>query len=82
MNKCKAEGCRNTRYLYDDLCISHKATGDQLTLNIFSNLSGRKVAEQDATGWGLDQVIRFACIQETMLDRNVQLKRIRKDGEE
>ena len=76
MNKCKHNDCRNTRYLYDDYCVMHKATGDQLTLNIFSNLSGRKVAEQDATGWDLDRVIDFAWIQECFLDRNVQIKRI------
>ena len=74
MNKCKHPECRNTRYLYDDYCVMHKGES-RLTLNIFCNLSGRKVAEQDATGWGLDQVIRFACIQETFLNRNVQLKR-------
>ena len=76
MNKCKAEGCRNTRYLYDDYCVMHKGES-RLTLNIFSNLTDRKVAEQDATGWDLDRVIDFAWIQETMLDRNVQLKRIK-----
>jgi len=75
MNKCKAEGCRNTRYLYDDYCVMHKGES-RLTLNIFSNMDARKVAEQDATGWDLDQVIRFAWIQECFLDRNVQIKRI------
>ena len=76
MNKCNHNDCRNTRYLYDEYCVTHKSDS-RLTLNIFCNLSGRKVAEQDATGWDLDSVIEFAWIQETMLDRNVQLKRIK-----
>ena len=48
---------------------------ERLWLKCFDTQSGRQVALQDATGWDLDQVIKFAWIQEAFLDRNVQIKR-------
>jgi len=71
MNKCKAEGCRNTRYLYDDLCISHKAR-EKVLMHCLEY--GVLRAVQDVTSWTPEEVAVLADIQHDM-GRTIHIKR-------